>query len=120
MENKNTAKNKKKVTKKVNEVKSVEQEVKVVEPENKKSFGRKLFDWVFWIGITLLAIIWLTDFIKIQNEKDPVFCLSRKTHEFEDGTVEQCVGLGYNIYEYDRESLSNAVQFSPFFIGMKK
>lgn len=94
-------------------------EVIDVKPEKRK-VGKLIFDIVFWVGLTLLAAIWLTDFIKIQNEKEPIFCLVQKTHEFEDGTVDECVGLGYKIYEYNRDSISNARQFSPFFIGMKK
>lgn len=93
-------------------------EVKVVE-EDKKSIGRIIFDVVFWVVIVALAIVWLTDFIKIQNDKDPVFCLSKKTHEFDDGTVEECTGLGYKIYDYNRDSI-DAHQFGPLFIKMKK
>lgn len=88
--------------------------------KEKRNIGKLVFDIVFWVGLTVLAVIWLTDFIKVQNEEKPVFCLVQKTHEFEDGTVDECIGLGYKIYEYNRDSISNARQFSPFFIGMKK
>ena len=111
-------KNSKKNTKaKVEEIVS-KKEVKVVE-ENKKSIGRIIFDVVFWVIIAVLAIVWLTDFIKIQNDKEPVFCLSEKTHKFDDGTVDECVGLGYKIYDYNRKSI-DAHQFGPIFIKMKK
>ena len=90
-----------------------------VKEEDKKSIGRIIFDVVFWVVICVLAIVWLTDFIKIQNDKEPVFCLAKKTHEFEDGTVEECTGLGYKIYDYNRDSI-DAHQFGPLFIKMKK
>lgn len=93
-------------------------EIEVVE-ENNKSIGRIIFDVVFWTVIAVLAIVWLTDFIKVQNDKDPVFCISKKTHEFDDGVVNECVGLGYKIYNYDRDSI-DANQFGPLFIKMKK
>ena len=112
--NKNVNKNTKAKVQEIMEKK----EVKVVE-EKKKSVPRIIFDVVFWVAISVLAIIWLTDFIKIQNDKKPVFCLAEKTHEFEDGTVDECVGLGYKIYNYKRESIS-AHQFGPLFIKMKK
>lgn len=86
----------------------------------KKNIFKKIFDVVFWIVIIGLAIIWLTDFINVKNDKDPVFCISQKTHTFDDGTVEECVGLGYKVYTYDRSSFSKGRQFSPFFIGMRE
>ena len=90
-----------------------------INEEKEKSLGKKIFDIVFWVCITVLAIIWLTDFFRIQNDKDPMFCLAHKTHKFNDGTVEECTGLGYKIYDYNRESLT-AHQFGPFFAKMKK
>ena len=85
-----------------------------------KKIAKRIFDIVFWVAITCLAIIWITDFIKLQTEEEPVFCLSEQNHKFEDGTVYECKGLGYNIYKYDRESIDVKHQFSPFFIRMKK
>ena len=107
------------------EVKKIEkkEKVEVVETqknEKVKKIAKRIFDIVFWTFIICLAIIWLVDFFKLQNDKDPAFCLSEKTHEFKDGTVYECKGLGYNIYKYDRESIDVTRQFSPFFIGMKK
>lgn len=93
---------------------------KITEKEKTKKIGKIIFDIVFWVAIILLAIIWLTDFFRMKSNEEPVFCLSEKTHEFDDGTVYECKGLGYNIYQYNRESMKNAQQFSPFFIGMKK
>lgn len=94
---------------------------KITENKNteKKNIFKKIFDVVFWIVIIGLAIIWLTDFINVKNDKDPVFCISQKTHTFDDGTVEECVGLGYKVYTYDRSSFSKGRQFGPFFIGMR-
>lgn len=75
---------------------------------------------LFWTLLTVIAIIWIIDFNKVQKEEKPVFCIIEKTHKFEDGTVEECIGLGYKIYEYKRESINGTRQFSPFYIKMKK
>lgn len=100
----------------------MEKKEKITENKNteKKNIFKKIFDVVFWIVIIGLAIIWLTDFINVKNDKDPVFCISQKTHTFDDGTVEECVGLGYKVYTYDRSSFSKGRQFGPFFIGMRE
>lgn len=125
-------KSKKNSTKKVEEIVVTEEpkgkkasakkveEIVVAEESKGKKIAKLVFNIIFWVGITVLAVIWLTDFIKIKNEKEPIFCLSEKTHKFDDGTVDECVGLGYKVYSYHRESLNNAYQFSPFFVGMKK
>ena len=102
---------------KVEEIVS-KKEIKYVE-EDKKSIGRIIFDIAFWVLISVLAIVWLTDFIKIQNSKEPAFCLTKKTHKFDDGVVEECTGLGYKIFDYKRDSIE-AHQFGPLFIKMKK
>lgn len=100
----------------------MEKTEKVTEKKNteKKSIAKKIFDVVFWVVIIGLAIIWITDFVNVQNDKDPIFCISQKTHTFDDGTVEECVGLGYKVYDYNRTSLSSGRQFGPFFIGMRE
>lgn len=118
----------KKTTKK--EVKEVEtEEVKEKEmdtslaEENKeewKEIGRKIWDIVFWVVFAAIALTWVVDFFRVSDRKDPMFCLSKKTHTFEDGTVEQCTGLGYKVYEYNRASLDSGIQFGPFFIKMKQ
>lgn len=84
-----------------------------------KRIVKIILNVVFWVAIVGLMIVWLTDFIMTKNSKEPIFCISNKTHVFDDGTVEECTGLGYKIYNYDRSSMSDAVQFSPFFVKMK-
>ena len=100
----------------------MEKKEKVTEKKNteKTNIAKKIFDVVFFFFFVGLAIIWITDFINVKNDKDPIFCISQKTHTFDDGTVEECVGLGYKVYDYNRTSLSYGRQFGPFFIGMKE
>lgn len=115
----NVKQTKKEVVKEIYKEEKVET-TKISKKEKIKKIAKIVFDIVFWVAIVLLLIIWLTDFFKMKNNEEPVFCLSEKTHKFDDGTVYECKGLGYNIYHYDRESMKNAYQFSPFFVGMKK
>lgn len=118
--------NEKKETKK-NAVKEETQEVKEMDTsiadeskEEWKEIGRKIWDIVFWIVFAVVALTWVVDFFRVSDRKDPMFCLNKKTHTFEDGTVEQCTGLGYKVYEYNRSSLDSGIQFGPFFIKMKQ
>lgn len=103
----------------VKKVQIEEQDEQFYEPK-KRNVGKLIFDVVFWVVIVSLLFVWIFDFLKVKNEEKPVFCIQEKTHEFDDGTVEECVGLGYRVYMYDRDSIDVKVQFSPFFIGMEE
>lgn len=80
---------------------------------------KKILNVVFWVVIIGLMIVWLVDFFQIKSEKSPKFCLKNVEHSFEDGSVKECVGLGYKIYTYERTSLKG-VEFVPFFIKMRE
>lgn len=82
--------------------------------------AKKIFSFIFWILIIALAAIWIIDFMHVQNEEKPQFCLKSVTHTFDDGEVNECVGLGYKIYYYNRSSMSEGYQFGPFFVKMKE
>ena len=81
---------------------------------------KKILNIAFWVIIVLLLAVWAFDFIRVQSEKEPVFCLNKKVIKYDDGEVKQCTGLGYKIYEYDRASIDIKLQFAPFFIGPKE
>lgn len=91
--------------------------------ENKamwKDIVRKIWDIFFWTAFAILLCIWIIDYIRVGSEKDPKFCLKKETLEYEDGTVSKCTGLGYKVYNYNRESLDKGIEFGPFFIKMKE
>lgn len=56
-----------------------------------------------------------TDYFRVRNGNDPLFCLSNKKIEYKDGTNYICNGLGYKMIRYDRKCLA-ATEFGPFFI----
>ena len=85
-----------------------------------KEVAFKIWNVVFWVLFAILACVWIVDFFRVKAEKQPMFCISKETIEFEDGNVDKCVGLGYTVYEYNRESLDSGIQFGPFFIKMQE
>lgn len=114
-----------------NEPKEVVKEVKEVNEKEMDNFmsedkvsirevAFKIWDVVFWVLFAILACVWIVDFFRVKAEKQPMFCISKETIEFEDGDVDKCVGLGYTVYEYNRESLDSGIQFGPFFMKMKE
>lgn len=85
-----------------------------------KDVAKKVWDVFFWVAFIIILSIWIVDYIRVNKEKDPMFCLKNETIEFDDGTVSKCTGLGYKVYNYDRESLDKGIEFGPFFAKMKE
>lgn len=80
---------------------------------------KKIWNLLFWIIFAVLACVWLVDFFRVKAEKEPIFCISKQTIEFEDGYVKECTGLGYKVYNYNRTSLEKGIEFGSFLIKMK-
>lgn len=112
------AKNKNVNTKKPNKKVEVEQD-EVFYSTKKRGILYFIWTWVFWIVIAFLLFVWVFDFIRVKSNKEAAFCIQEKTHTFEDGTVHECLGLGYKVFKYNRSSLNVKSQFGPFFAKMK-
>ena len=79
----------------------------IIKKEEKVNKTKRLvWDIIFWVIIVSLTTIWVIDFIQVKRDKEPVFCLKETIHTYDDGTVNECVGLGYNVYTYDRRWIS--------------
>lgn len=77
---------------------------------------------VIFIGKVLLLVAifsWIvmvfTDYFRVRQDKDPMFCLSEKTIDYSDGSNFICSGAGYKVIRYNRPCLS-ATEFGPFLI----
>ena len=68
------------------------------------------------ISLWTILFIWiascLTDFILVKTDNKPIFCTFSKVKSYEDGDVSSCIGLGYKVYDYKRESISG-LEFAP-------
>lgn len=80
---------------------------------------KKILNVAFWVIFSVVFVIWVIDFVQTQRDKDPIFCLKKITHQYDDGTVDECVGLGYRIYNYNRSTLPSGVDFAPIFVKMR-
>ncbi len=79
----------------------------------------KKMKMVFKILILLILFLWIVlvfvDYFRVRNNQDPLFCLSKETNTYEDGSNSICNGLGYKMIRYNRECLK-ATEFGPFII----
>lgn len=101
-----------------------EKEVKeMVKQEKKnqqeKSLFQRILNIVLWVVVLAWMAICVVDFIKVQNEKDPIFCLKKTSIKTGTGSAKVCTGLGYKVYNYDcatksGKNYSGAVEFGPF------
>lgn len=86
-----------------------------VEEESKaKEIFIKILNIVLWIVLFAWMAICLIDFFNVRNEKDPMFCISKDTIEYEDGNVDVCVGPGYKVFKYERDSYKG-IEFTHLF-----
>ncbi len=93
--------------------KLVKQEKKNNRQDGERSLFGKIVNIVLWVVVIAWMTLCVIDYIKVQREKDPIFCLSNKTLEYADGNVHVCYGLGYKVYNYDRDCFQ-ALQFGAF------
>lgn len=77
---------------------------------------------VISIIVVLAIIVWtgiiLYDYYLVTNEKNPKFCINSGINEYPDGAVRWCIGLGYKVFNYKRETYK-ALEFGPFWIQEK-
>ena len=116
--NKNIKKTKDKIKyleeKKVSEDKK-ETSNEFVEEESKvKEIVVKILNIVLWIVLFAWMAICLIDFFNVKNEKDPMFCISKDSIEYDDGNVDVCVGPGYKVFNYERDSYKG-IEFTHLF-----
>lgn len=97
-----------------------EEQVNVKPEKGKQSIGKIIFNIIFWAAFAVVLFTWVVDYLNVRNNKEPNFCISKKTHTYDDGVVEECVGLGYKVYDYKRTSMTNGIEFVPFFVSMRE
>lgn len=83
--------------------------------KDKKSTFNKIMNIVLWVLLFIWMGICIVDFILAKTNNKPIFCLSRSETEYSDGKVKKCTGLGYKVYNYERESYKG-VEYGPFWI----
>ena len=81
--------------------------------EKGKSLFSRIMNVVLWIVLFVWMGICLIDFYKTHQQEDPMFCLKKETTTYKDGKVESCLGLGYKIYNYKRDSFTG-IEYGPF------
>ncbi|MEG1143315.1 MAG: hypothetical protein RSD96_01905 [Bacilli bacterium] len=88
--------------------------------EKPKKIFKYVFDIFFWVFITLLLCLWLTDFIKTSKNEEPLFCIKNNNYKYDDGNIYECIGAGYKVVKYARTSKSQGREFIPLFIKTRK
>lgn len=78
---------------------------------------------VFNIVIAILFVIWcyllISDYFRIKDDKKAIYCVKNIIYDYTDGSVEECIGIGYKVYYYDRPNINVKSEIGPFWIKMK-
>ena len=75
---------------------------------------KKVIARIFWIVVIAFMCLWTFEFYRVRNGKEPLFCLSNRIYTYVDGVTEECIGLGYKVYEYRRNYLKGTEFVSIF------
>ncbi len=80
---------------------------------------KKTLITILKIAILALIFFWIvmvfTDYFRVRQNKNPMFCINETEHEYSDGTTYICTGFGYKMIRYNRTCLT-ASEFGPFFV----
>ena len=79
----------------------------------------KIIRLIIYVVVVIWLVIVLFDYLRFTSQLDPKLCLKKETHEYNDGRVYECTGLGYKVFKYDRTSLKMS-QFGPMFFTKEK
>jgi len=61
----------------------------------------------------------ISDYQKVKNDKKPTFCIRQTLYDYIDGSVEECLGIGYKVYYYNRENVDIKTKFGPFWMDLE-
>lgn len=100
------------------EVEVVEEKIVEEKKEEKNNKLIKALDIFLWVVLIAWMLVVVIDYVKVVNEKEPVFCIKEEVLEYSDGSVDSCTGLGYKVYKYNRESYQ-AIEFGPFWTKVR-
>ncbi len=80
---------------------------------------KKTILFILKVAILIFLFCWIVivfvDYFRVRQSKEPMFCISEKTVDYDDGSNTICTGLGYKVIHYNRTCL-NATEFGPFLI----
>lgn len=85
--------------------------------KNKKTV---IISIVLVVLVAIILVFWLIDYSRVKSLKKPLFCLKNSKIEYIDGYVDECIGTGYKVYNYNRGSMPKIMEFGPFYIKLKE
>lgn len=83
--------------------------------KEERNLFQRILNIVLWIVVVAWMAVCITDYIRVQSKKDPVFCIKKETIEYDTGNVYSCLGAGYRVYDYNRPDYKGFI-FGPFWI----
>lgn len=80
---------------------------------------KRVISTVIKVLVLIILFVWIiivfTDYFRVRNGNNPMFCISEETKQYNDGSNYICHGLGYKMIRYNRACLT-ATEFGPFII----
>lgn len=77
---------------------------------------KKIIYFIIDILITTLFLVWIIDYSNVTLKKEPMFCITKNTNTYKDGTTTSCTSLGYKVIKYDRNNLTKGYTYGTIFM----
>ena len=86
------------------------------EKGDKRSRTKRIVNITLWVILLTWMAICTIDFILVRTERDTIMTFINERIEYDDGYVLKRTGLGYRVYQYNRESY-RGIDFGPFWLA---
>ena len=90
-----------------------------MEKETQEKKNESLVSKIIWIVVLVLAFLWaglfFVEYLTVKDGNDPHICIVEEEKDYTDGSVSVCKGLGWVVYDYDRDAIQGK-EFGPFWI----
>ncbi len=76
---------------------------------------RQFLNTLYWVILLTIFTVWITDYTRTVMKEPPIFAISKKVKNYDDGNITTYKGIGYKIVFYNRDSYTAGVRYMPIY-----
>ena len=80
---------------------------------------KNIFNLLFTLAFLFWSYAFVSDCLRVNNGGVAKYCVKHIIYDQTDGSTEECLGLGYKVYYYDRTSVDITKEMGPFWMAMR-
>ena len=80
---------------------------------------KKILNLLLALAFLFWSYAFVSDCLRVNNGGRAKYCVKDTVYDQNDGSTEECLGLGYKVYYYNRSSVDIAKEIGPFWMAMR-